>query len=67
MTNIYLFKFSNINSRIKSKISLKLTIVPDVILVSLFLNLNIYLTQCPSVLFADFEHVNGGRNDTLLL
>ena len=42
-TGIYLFKFSNINSRIKCKTCSKLTIeVPDIVLVSLLLTLNIF-------------------------
>ena len=41
--SIYLFKFSNINSKRKHEIFLKLTMkVPDVILVSLLLALNIF-------------------------
>ena len=40
---IYLFEFSNVNSRIKRELCLKLTIeVPDVILMSLLLTLNIF-------------------------
>ena len=46
-TNIYLFEFSNINSRIKCKTCLKLTIeVPDVILVSLLLTLPVLVFLC---------------------
>ena len=42
---IYLFEFSNINSRIKCEICVKLTIeVPDIFLLSLLLNLNIFDT-----------------------
>ena len=49
LTSIYLFKFSNVNTRIKCKICLKLTIeAPDVLLVSLLLTW-IYLTHCSSV------------------
>ena len=41
--SIYLFEFSNINSRIKCEICLKLTTeVPHVVLVSLLLTLNIF-------------------------
>ena len=44
-TSIYLFEFSNTNSRINCKICLKLTVeVPDVVLVSLLLTLNIFDT-----------------------
>ena len=61
-TSIYLFKFNNINCRIKSKICSKLTIeVTNFILVSLLLT----VTCCSSVFFADFEHVNGRWNTIL--
>ena len=42
-TRIYLIKFSNISSTIKWEMCLKLTIkVPDIVLVSLLLTLNIF-------------------------
>ena len=46
-SSIYLFEFSNnTNSRIKCKLCSKLTIeVPDVVLVSLLLTLNIFDTS----------------------
>ena len=57
-----MFKFNNINCRIKSKICSKLTIeATNFILVSLLLT----VTCCSSVFFANFEHVNG-RWNTLL-
>ena len=42
-TGIYLFKFSNDNSRIKCEIGSKLTFeAPDLVLVSLLLTLNVF-------------------------
>ena len=45
LTSIYLFKFVNINCKIKCKICSKLTLeAPDFLLVSLLLTLNIFDT-----------------------
>ena len=57
-TGIYLFEFSNINSKINFEICSKLAIEAPDVLVSLVLTLNIFdtLFKC---FFVDFEHVNG--------
>ena len=56
-TSIYLFKFSNNNSKIKYGICLKLTMeATDPILVSFLLNLNIF--DMFLVFLAEFEHVH---------